>query len=152
MALNRSSDEKVIGGVAAGIAAYFEMQPIVVRSIFLIAGFINGAGVVIYLILWVALPEARIWQASTENNEPMNMQESQPSDEDKVQNTSDQNQAKGKTNRSNIVGGLVLITFGALFLAEELFPAFDFENYWPIILIVIGVGLIVSSFKRKPER
>jgi len=83
----------------------------------------------------------------------MNTQETQQSDEDSAKNASNsQGQAQPKSHQSNIVGGLVLITFGTLFLAQELFPAFDFQKYWPIILIVMGVGLIVSAFERKPEQ
>ncbi len=83
----------------------------------------------------------------------MNAQEPQETDNDSAKNASNnQSQTKWKSHQSNILGGLVLITFGALLLAQELFPGFDFQKYWPIILIVIGVGLIVSAFERKPEQ
>ena len=59
MALNRSLNEKVIGGVAGGIAAHLDIQPVVVRIIFVIAG-LSGPGILIYLILWLLLPEASI--------------------------------------------------------------------------------------------
>jgi len=55
--LYRDTDEKLIGGVAGGIAAYFNVDPIWVRLLFVLSIF-TTLGPFIYLILWIALPEA----------------------------------------------------------------------------------------------
>lgn len=55
----RDPDNRIIGGVSAGIAAYWHIEPIVVRIIFLALVFAGGMGLLIYLILWIVLPEAR---------------------------------------------------------------------------------------------
>ncbi len=47
--------------------------------------------------------------------------------------------------RESIMGGVILITLGLLFLARNLIPWFDFSDYWPVILIAIGVALIWRS-------
>jgi hypothetical protein len=48
-------------------------------------------------------------------------------------------------DRGSVVGGVVLITLGLIFLAESLFPCFNVWHYWPLILIAIGAGLLWKS-------
>jgi len=55
----RDPDNRIIGGVCAGIGAYWRIEPLIVRVIFLALIFAGGFGALIYLILWVVLPEAR---------------------------------------------------------------------------------------------
>lgn len=56
--LFRDPDNRAIAGVAAGLAAYFGIDVMWVRLLFLLLLFASGAGILIYVILWVALPEA----------------------------------------------------------------------------------------------
>jgi hypothetical protein len=56
---------------------------------------------------------------------------------------------KSKMNSSGIVGGLILIVVGLFFFLRKLFPEVDFGNYWPLLLIVIGAGIIWSSRKQR---
>jgi phage shock protein C len=56
--LMRSSTDKKIGGVCAGLADYFDLDPTVVRIVWLLAVFFAGTGFLIYIILWIALPLA----------------------------------------------------------------------------------------------
>ncbi len=53
--LYRSAKSKVFGGVAGGIAEYFEIDPIIIRLLFVIIAFAGGGGVIVYLILWIAV-------------------------------------------------------------------------------------------------
>jgi phage shock protein PspC (stress-responsive transcriptional regulator) len=55
--LYRDGDSRVLGGVCAGIGAYFDIDPIIVRVIFIIALFIPGFFLV-YILLWIVIPEA----------------------------------------------------------------------------------------------
>jgi len=55
----RNPDEKVIGGVCSGIAAYFNTDVVWIRIIFLILFFFTGIGFFTYIILWAAIPEAK---------------------------------------------------------------------------------------------
>lgn len=57
--LFRNPDDKVIAGVASGIAAYFGIDPVIVRVIFAVLTFVNGVGALAYIILWIAMPEAK---------------------------------------------------------------------------------------------
>ena len=54
----RDSDEKVLGGVAMGIANYFSVDVSLIRILLLISIFFGGFGVLIYFILWFITPEA----------------------------------------------------------------------------------------------
>lgn len=54
----RDPEQRVIGGVAAGIAAFFGLDLAIVRILFVVFG-IFGVGIITYIILWIVLPEAR---------------------------------------------------------------------------------------------
>lgn len=54
----RDTDHRVIGGVCAGIAAYWNIELWLVRVIFFVLAMM-GVGILIYLILYIVLPEAR---------------------------------------------------------------------------------------------
>jgi phage shock protein C len=58
--LMRSSRDKKIGGVCAGLADYFDLDPTIVRIVWLLAIFFAGTGLLVYLVLWIALPLAPI--------------------------------------------------------------------------------------------
>ena len=55
----RDPDHRVIGGVCAGMAAYWQIEVWLVRLIFFILLMMGGIGILIYLILYIVLPEAR---------------------------------------------------------------------------------------------
>jgi len=56
--LMRSSRDKKLGGVCAGLADYFDLDPTLVRVLWLLAVFLAGTGILAYLILWIVLPLA----------------------------------------------------------------------------------------------
>jgi len=55
----RDPENRIIGGVCAGIGAYWDIDPIIVRVIFVALIFAGGLGALVYLILYIALPEER---------------------------------------------------------------------------------------------
>ncbi len=55
----RNPDSKVVGGVAGGVAAFFGIDVVVVRLLFVLFTIFFGTGLLIYIILWIALPEAK---------------------------------------------------------------------------------------------
>ncbi len=57
--LFRNPDKKVLGGVAGGLAAYFSIDVVVVRLLFVILTVFGGLGFFAYIILWIVLPEAK---------------------------------------------------------------------------------------------
>ncbi len=54
----RSTDKKVLGGVAGGVAAYFGLDLGVVRLVWVLGIFLFGTGIVLYIILWAITPKA----------------------------------------------------------------------------------------------
>jgi phage shock protein PspC (stress-responsive transcriptional regulator) len=56
--LMRSSRDKKIGGICAGLADYFDLDPTIVRIVWLLAVLCAGTGGLLYIILWIALPLA----------------------------------------------------------------------------------------------
>lgn len=57
--LYRNPDDMMIAGVASGIATYFGIDTVVVRILFIIATIFWGWGIILYIILWIVMPEAR---------------------------------------------------------------------------------------------
>jgi len=55
----RDPDHRVIGGVCSGMGAYWDIDPVIVRVIFLALILAGGLGVMVYLILYIVLPEAK---------------------------------------------------------------------------------------------
>ena len=55
--LYRSRDNRMIAGVAAGIGNYLNVDPTLVRIVFVLLAFANGIGILLYLILWLIVPE-----------------------------------------------------------------------------------------------
>lgn len=57
--LYRNGTDKFIGGVASGLAVYFDLDPVVMRILFVVLAFASlGWGILIYLIFLIAMPEA----------------------------------------------------------------------------------------------
>jgi phage shock protein C len=55
--LQRSRDEKVIGGVCGGLAEYFAVDSTLVRVLFVVATLL-GPGAILYAVLWAVMPLA----------------------------------------------------------------------------------------------
>ena len=58
--LYRDPDHRVLGGVCGGLGAYFNMDPVILRIIFVVLVFVTtGAAMLAYIILWIAVPKAK---------------------------------------------------------------------------------------------
>jgi phage shock protein PspC (stress-responsive transcriptional regulator) len=56
--LTRSTNNRMIGGVCGGIAEYFNVDPTLVRLAFVLLAMFGGPGILLYIILWIVMPEA----------------------------------------------------------------------------------------------
>lgn len=56
--LERNTEDKIIAGVASGVADFFGIDRSLVRVLWAIAVLFGGFGLLIYIILWIVLPEA----------------------------------------------------------------------------------------------
>jgi len=59
-----------------------------------------------------------------------------------------QQQEKKSNKEGGLMGGLILITLGILFLLPTFIPRLDFGDLWPVLLIVIG-GVIIYKHTKK---
>lgn len=57
LGLHRSDSERWIGGVCGGLAERLRVDPLIVRAAFVLLGLVFGAGITIYLVAWVLLPD-----------------------------------------------------------------------------------------------
>jgi len=161
--LYRSVTDRKFAGVAGGLAEYFVMDPLLVRLLFVVLTLAGGGGVLIYIVLWIVTPEnpTRV-MPSTEPSAANAAPDPAPQDSGNTAYGWSQAPSSGAPAdparpadpvkvrpRGSLVGGLVLITLGALFLADELIPRVDFGDLWPVILIVIGVGLLINTVSKR---
>ena len=72
--LRRSADDKMLAGVAGGIAQYLDVDVTVVRVIIAALALLNGVGLALYVAAWLLIPEdgedqslAAAWIASLQN-------------------------------------------------------------------------------------
>ncbi|MDP1623528.1 MAG: PspC domain-containing protein [Bacteroidales bacterium] len=162
--LYRSLTDRKFAGVAGGLAEYFVMDPLLVRLAFVILTFAGGGGFLIYLVLWIVTPEnpVRVYPSEKQPNPDFQPDNSGSSDftKEPIGYNSDApksgqtystipKEKDSKRNKGSLIGGLVLITLGALFLAEELIPQINFEDLWPVILIVVGFGLLINAVTKR---
>src|SRR3990172_13014284 len=77
--LYRSRTDRMIGGVAAGLADYFDIDTTIVRVLFVISIFIGGGGIIACIILWIVVPEKPVIFKASDNgfkNEQTNTEKS----------------------------------------------------------------------------
>ncbi len=138
--LYRSRKEKMIGGVAGGLAEYFEIDPTLVRIIFIVSLFLGGSGILAYIILWIVVPEELYVTSTNESKEKADNQNVK--DDAKYEEAYEEQRGR----RRNVLGA-ILIIIGVMFLADNLIPRFHFGDYWPLILIILGVVVLINAKK-----
>jgi phage shock protein C len=157
--LYRSTTSRVFGGVAGGIAEYFDVDPIIIRMLFVIIAFAGGGGVLVYFILWIAIPPRPIdpftfnmGQGDSSNPPPPPGMAEPGSESSQAFDASPFPPVDSKPeyrSRGGLIGGLILISLGCIFLADRFIPHINFGDLWPIILVVVGAVLIVTNFSDK---
>lgn len=128
--LKRSRSDRVIAGVCGGIGEYFNIDPVVIRIIWVLLSFMpGGPGFLAYLVCALIIPEddGVIYQ-----------------DEDSGMNTSN----------TAIFIGIALIVVGGIMLTKIIWPQFAFKimsigKYWPILFIVFGIYIIVNQTNKR---
>jgi len=55
--LYRSGKEKILGGVCGGIAEYFNVDPTIIRILWILFVFGFGSGILAYIIAWIIVPK-----------------------------------------------------------------------------------------------
>ncbi|MBW2988694.1 PspC domain-containing protein [Candidatus Woesearchaeota archaeon] len=57
--LFRSRKNRIIAGVCGGIGEYFNIDPVLIRLLWVIFTFMGGSGILAYIIAWIIIPEGR---------------------------------------------------------------------------------------------
>ncbi len=55
--LYRSKTDRIIGGVCGGLGKYFDVDPTIIRLLWVVIFLMGGSGILIYIIFWIVLPE-----------------------------------------------------------------------------------------------
>lgn len=141
--LYRSYTDKILGGVCGGLGEYFDIDPVIIRVLFIVAVIFGGGGILAYIILWIVIPQ-KPFTIPKFNQESSN--ETNPNTEQSTNDNSFRNFVieKRRMNK-NSLAGIILIFFGVLFLLDNFLPRFSFHELWPLILIGIGFALILKA-------
>ncbi len=134
----RSKQHKVVGGVCAGLAEYFDIDPVLLRIGFAVAFFVYGTGFLLYIILMFALPD---------KEEVLGYSPVPESDNSSFDTMNSGYVGKDKSKR-NLMGGIILIVVGLIFLAENFIPNVNFGDLWPLLLVAIGALTIWNSMQK----
>ena len=142
--LYRDTDNGVIGGVAAGLGAYFDVDPVIFRIIFCLLVFARGSALIIYIILWIAMPEAKT------AHQKLEMQGQMPtlaalknlSQTGKKKSKSDWKEEWHKKSVWEKILNLPLIIIRGLFNALKK----CWQAIWPIAVFCFGLGITIFSF------
>ncbi len=126
--LERSSEDRVIAGVCGGLGEYFGVDAVLIRIVAVVLVFAGGAGLLLYAIGWIAMPEA----AGVSSD----------------QETVGSHTAAGHAESASrpVVLGLVFVALGAFFLIDEIWgDALSWKYIWPVALIAIGVAVLLRA-------
>jgi phage shock protein C len=149
--LSRNKDEAIVAGVCAGLAEYFHTDPTLVRISFVILTFFGGFGIIAYLILIIIMPI---------NNTPNNPEG--PAGEgrvpDRASDLKKETQALFKDidkhiskshNSSHGIFGFTILLIGLLLLTNNFFPDYDLIKLWPLLLVLLGIGIMFKHHEHK---
>ncbi len=144
--LYRSRRVRVFGGIAGGLAQYFNLDPILVRVLFVVVTILHGFGILLYIILWIVVPEEPFEVAYKVNIDDQTTGE-QSSQTDSI-NFDGTQPLPQKQSSGRIVLGIILIVIGLIFFADHIIPSFDLRDVLPIAFVLIGGSLIWNSLKK----
>lgn len=57
--LHRSKKNKIIGGVCGGIGEYFDVDPTIIRLLWILFVFSFGSGILAYIVAWIIIPKRK---------------------------------------------------------------------------------------------
>ena len=146
--LTRSKINKVFAGVCGGLGEYFDIDPVIVRLIFVAITLLGGAGVLAYIVMWIIVPESgQKSYAETikkDIDEKKTNKNGKSETGERIAKEVKEAVAKRKNDGPYLIGA-ILILLGLIFLAQNFFSFIDFDKLWPLILVVVGLGILLSS-------
>ncbi len=164
--IRKSNKEKMVFGVAGGLAEYFDVDPVLVRLAFVLGTFASGVGLITYIVMAFLMPHQESSAAHTADVVKENWQsigqdaaEAAHRAKEAVQGTPSADEGLGtpgpstghvERSRNHASLGLLLIILGVMFFLANLgaFWWFRWGAFWPVLLIVIGVAVIIGRVRR----
>ncbi len=151
--LYRSRTDRMVGGVCGGLGAYLSIDPMFIRLFFVLLALGQGAGVLIYVILWFVLPaeDSRAAQEGVSVQIPENSHDFA----DRARDMGDdlRQSMTGHNSQGRVFIGLVFVGIGLLFLLQNLditwLQWLRFSVLWPFLLIVGGLVLLLRGVRRE---
>ena len=141
--LYRSISDRMIGGVCGGLGTFLNIDPIFVRLLFVLLLFGSDFGFILYLLLWIIIPEEGKAYGFKDNS----VGEKVKSMGDDIQQAVTQPHPQ-----AGLIMGVGLIVIGGFLFLDRLNLSWmnwiDLDILWPILLIVGGVVLL---FRKKAE-
>lgn len=119
--LRRSREDRVIAGVCGGLGRYLGVDPVLLRIAFVVLTVTGGAGVLLYVLALVVIPD----QQEHEDLGPAP-------------------EARGDLW---MYVGVGLIALGSVMLVDQLLPWFD-RVMAPLVLIAVGIGILYRGMQR----
>lgn len=146
--LKKSRKDKIIDGVCGGLAEHFEVDPVIVRLAFVLFTFVNGLGIILYIILVIIMPAAdkvKMTPKETVNENIKEIGENLKKAGEEMEKRIDTFDKKQEPSKARWFGTL-LILLGLFLLLDRL------NMFWwlkrdiiiPVILILLGVWLLIS--------
>lgn len=142
----RSENDRVIAGIAGGLGDYFKIDAIIFRIFFILLTLFGGAGVPLYLILWLIIPS----QSNTDNDHQKVIKGNAQEIKNKAQAlASDFRSSKGR-DISKQIFGIILLIIGLSFLLDNFgfYVSGFIWKLWPVLLIVIGYLILVRDERK----
>ncbi len=168
--LYRSRENRMVSGVAGGLSEYFDVDPVIVRALFLITTLGGGTGLIAYIVLWIIVP-LRPYQFSdpnydytgkskkSEGTEVSDEDDSNPQNDNIYENYSANSGIHNEyredntreKNNSKLVFGAILVIIGILFLLDNVFVFMSFNHLWPIALVLLGAFMLYQAMSNKEK-
>ena len=149
--LYRSRDDRMLFGVAGGMADWMDLDPSIVRLVWALLILAGGVGLLLYIIAAIVIPEAPFEAsgAMPAADAASGAVAGAPADQTRWE----ARQARRAARRQNpgnagLIFGLVLVLAGAWFLIDRYVPALDTSWFIPGVLIVVGIVLVLGAMNR----
>ncbi|HLC04996.1 MAG TPA: PspC domain-containing protein [Anaerolineales bacterium] len=148
--LYRSRSDAMLGGVCAGIADYFGIDPTIVRLFFVVFTLVNGVGVAAYLVLWLLVPAD---EAESGGSLEEHLRNGAGEIASRARTIGDDIRVftKRRDQQTGLFMGIALLALGAVFLLRNLgvtwMSWFDSNLIWPALLILAGGWILVNRVR-----
>ncbi len=147
--LTRSTTDRILAGVCGGIGRYFEIDPVVIRMVFVLSALFGGIGIFIYIVLALIIPsDTEVSDRNVVNEVKKNAEEFGQSIKSSANRFREEVKSTDTYHRRNWFG-VALVILGILLILSNfgLFQIFNFGRLWPLILVILGFLILFREKK-----